>query len=53
MVHVGTGYWYRLFGAGLQFTTRYLIVKCDSGSIILLIFQGSWMGQGQVVVATF
>ena len=24
-----------------------------SGSIILLLLQGGWMGQGQVVVATF
>jgi hypothetical protein len=24
--------------------------KCDSGSIILLLLQGGWIGQGQVVV---
>ena len=43
--------WLRFIGTGLQ---RYIPQsQCESSSIIVLLLKGGWMGQGQVVVATF
>jgi hypothetical protein len=64
MVHVGSVYWYRLFGAGLlvevitSYWYRLTLDVVDSVIVtgclhLAFIFHGGWRGQGQVVVATF